>query len=140
MQWIEFNRSNQKINLKKRIKKYDNTIAILCHIKACTPQSADVERSVKADNLFKTTSRNKLNLETENKYMYVYFNMPALEMWDPRDTKAWINEKSRREHTDLLQKSTAKKKSYFKGIFKEADDDDSSDYETSGTERLNSET
>lgn len=97
--------------------KYNCVLTILCRIKACTPQSVDTERSIKANNLFKTA-----NLETENKYMYVYFNMPPLEKWDPRETiVVWINDMTRRNHIDLLQKNTAKKRPYFKGIFFEAD-------------------
>lgn len=89
--------------------KYDCILIILCRIKACTPQSADTERAIKANNLIKTAFRTRLNLDTENKYMYVYFNMPALKKWDPRKAVgAWLNEKSHRNHNDLIQKDTAK--------------------------------
>lgn len=80
MQRVESQRCNQKIDLAK----------------------------VKVDNLFKTASRNRMNLETENKYMYVHFNMPPLESWDPRETlETWLNEKNRREHSELIHKTTA---------------------------------
>ena len=60
--------------------------------------------------------------------MYVYFNMPDLEKWDPRSAiKIWLNDKNRREHTDLLRKDTAKKKAYFKGIFQLATESDYDD-------------
>lgn len=121
-----------KLNLTDQIKrlishddspKYNCVLAILCRIKACTPQAADVERSIKANNLFKTSFRNRLNLSTENKYMYLYYNMPPLELWDPRETiVAWLNNKRRRDHTDLPQKSTFKKRTCFKGIYADAAD------------------
>lgn len=57
----------KKLILLNEKSKYDNVIIILCRIQASTPQSADVERSIKANNLFKTSFRNRLNLETENK-------------------------------------------------------------------------
>lgn len=57
--------------------------------------------------------------------MYVYFNMPPFEHWDPREAIfAWINDKKRREHTNLLQKQTIKNRREFKGIFADVDSDD----------------
>lgn len=115
--------------------KYDSVHAIISRVAACTPQSADTERLIKAANLVKTAFRTSLNLDTENKYMYVYFNMPPLETWNPRGAiTIWLNDKNRREHKDLLQKDTAKKKPYFKGIFQsvtESDDDDDDDEDNS---------
>lgn len=114
----------------ENLSKYKDVITVLCRIKACTPQSADVERLVKANNLLKTSFRNKFILDTENRYMYIYFNMPPLELWDPRKAIiTWLNEKERREHTDLMQKGTVQKQRHFKGIFrvastKSGDDDD----------------
>lgn len=112
--------------------KYDNVLSILCRVNACTPQSADVERAVKANNLFKTAFRNRLNLDTENCYMYIYHNMPPLEMWSPKKAIViWMNAKDRRQHVDLIQKETARNRPYFKGIFKLAenqpDEDDEDD-------------
>lgn len=118
----------KKLILPENASKYGCVLAILCRINACTPQSADTERSIKANNLFKTAFRNRLELETENKYMYVYFNMPPLEEWNPRNAiLTWINAKNRREHIDLIKKETARNRPYFKGIFKgalESDDDE----------------
>lgn len=106
-------------NLSKQIKtllnssdssNYKCVTTILSRINACTPQSADVERLIKANNLLKTAFRAKLNLTTENKYMFVYFNMPSLEKWDPKKAiTIWLNDKQRRVHVDLIQKETAKK-------------------------------
>lgn len=53
--------------------------------------------------------------------MFVYFNMPPMEKWDPKKAiTIWINDKKRREHIDIIQKETAKKQSYFEGIFESA--------------------
>lgn len=118
----------KKLIEPNNLSKFDLVLAILCRIKACTPQSADVERSIKANNLFKTAFRTRFNLDTENKYMYVHFNMPPLETWNPRKAiSIWLNQKQRREHIDLFQKDTALKRPYFQGIFQmaqaESDDD-----------------
>lgn len=50
--------------------------------------------------------------------MYVYYNMPTLEKWNPKKAiNIWLNDKQRREHIDIIQKDSAKKQSYFKGTF-----------------------
>lgn len=118
----------KKLIEPNNLSKYENVATILCRINACTPQSADAERSIKANNLFKTAFRTRLNLETENNYMFVYFNMPCLELWSPREAiLSWLKAKDRREHSNLLHKETAKNQSYYKGIFEmagESDDDE----------------
>lgn len=108
--------------------KYADILTVLCRIKACTPQSADVERLIHANNLLKTSIRNSLLLETENRYMHVYFNMPTLESWNPRNAiTTWFSLNDRREHKDIMLKGTVQKQRHFKGIFEldnEASDDD----------------
>lgn len=121
------------LSLSNQIKKllepensssYKCVTIILSRIYACTPQAADVERSIKANNLFKTAFRNRISLETENKYMFVHFNMPPLEQWDPRKAiLIWLKEKDRREHSNLIEKKTVHQRKYFKGIFESASDD-----------------
>lgn len=115
--------------------KFGCVITVLSRINTCTPQSADVERTIKANNLMKTAFRNRLDLKTENMYLFIYFNMPPLEQWDPKKAIAiWINDKQRREHADLIKKDTAKKQPYFKGIFKLASIDSDSDDELDSNE------
>lgn len=46
---------------------------------ACTPNSADCERLVSANNNLITYSRTNLSNSIENDYLYNHFNMPALE-------------------------------------------------------------
>lgn len=60
--------------------------------------------------------------------MYVYNNMPSLEKWDSTEAIVmWLNDKNRREHTNLMQKGIAQKQSYFKGIFDAASQDEDQD-------------
>lgn len=102
---------------------------------AATPHSADIERSVSANNLLKTALRNKLDITTENKYLFVHFNMPPLSKWSPdKAVINWINKKDRRTHNLIIENEDNKSKNqeYFKGIFEEANDKrtDASDYES----------
>lgn len=111
---------------------YSEIVTVFCRIQSFTPQSADVERLIKANNLIKTAFRTSIAIETENKYLFVYYNMPVLEKWNPRKAiTLWINDKKRREHANLIERDSAKNASYFKGIFSSVGDDD--DDETSET-------
>lgn len=99
-------------------KEYEELIKVIARIHVCSPQSADVERAVKANNLLKTVFRNRLSVETENKYLFVYMNMPALELWNPRPAiVSFIKEKERRQHSNLLDKET-KKNAVLKALLK----------------------
>lgn len=120
----------KKLCEPSNVNRFKSVLEILCRIKACTPQSADTERSIKANNLFKTSSRTTLNLDTENKYMHVYFNMPPLIEWNPRNAIiTWLNEKQRRERVQLFDKDTAKNQRYYKGIFNSAEEGSDDDNE-----------
>lgn len=75
---------------------------------------------ISADNLLKTFSRNSVSLETENKYLYVHFNMPTLELWNPREAiNMWMGDKKRKDHSNVIEKS-AKNAPYYKSIFEDA--------------------
>lgn len=102
-------------------KEYDEITTTLSRIEACTPHSADVERCISANNRVKTPSRNRVSTQTENKYLYIYFNMPVLEKWDPRSAiKAWMDEKKRKDFSKIIQNKSTQAP-YFKGVF-EAED------------------
>lgn len=46
-----------------------------------------------------------------------------MEVWCPRETiLIWLKAKDRRERANLLHKVTAKKQSYYKGIFELAEE------------------
>ena len=121
--------------LKKpeNMSRFESIKTILARLYACTPQSADVDRLIKANNLSKTAFRSKLSIDTENKILYIQFDMPPLEKWDPRKAVLlWLNDKSRRRHLNLVEKDTVQKRKGLKGIFEQAsgviDSDDDDEY------------
>lgn len=100
--------------------QFKNIIIILARIEICTPHSADVERCISSDNLLKSPLRNRMSVDTETKYLYIYHNMPEIEHWNPRSAiVAYLNEKNRRERMDLMQ-GKAVEASYSKGVFSSA--------------------
>lgn len=104
---------------------FDHVSTVFCRIQSCTPQSADVERCVKMNNLLKTSSRSSLSLETENRYLFINYNMPPLKNWNPRKAILfWMREKERRSHQDLLKKETALKQSWYEGVFDNTEEDE----------------
>lgn len=96
---------------------YKDIVIAMSRIHVLTPHSADVERCISANNLIKTPLRNAISIETENKYLYIYFNMPTLENWDPRPAiRMWMNDKSRKDRSDII-KGKSTHAPYFKGVF-----------------------
>lgn len=140
MQFIEISKGDQVAECRgmslndfiKRLTKseevfcnYKELVIVLARINACTPNSADVERCISSNNLMKTNLRSSLSIETELKYLYIHFNMPVLEQWNPRPAiTSWINEKKRRERQITTNPETDRTKfreqRYFKGVFSEA--------------------
>lgn len=58
-----------------------------------------------------------MHVETENEYVFIRFNMPALQNWDPRSAiQIWLNQNKRR-NKDIPK---AKEQERFNGIFMEA--------------------
>lgn len=103
-------------------QNYKELITVLARIAACTPHSADIERSISADHRLKSKLRTNMNLETENKYLYVHYNMPDLADWEPKNAaKLFYEEKTRRERdASSATGSKLREQEYFKGIFPEA--------------------
>lgn len=104
----------------------------MIHVHACiyfAPFSLScvyLHQNAHANNLIKTSKRNSLSIETENKYLYIYFNMPCLQNWDPRSAiKAWLNEKIRRDRSNIIEKK-ATQQPHFKGIFENVIDENDS--------------
>lgn len=101
---------------------YEEMSIVFCRILAATPHSADVERCVHANNLLKTYLRSSFLIENENKYLFVHFNMPALEEWCPKKAAAkWVRMVERRQRNISTSVGKATAQPYFKGIFKKVD-------------------
>lgn len=82
-----------------------------------------------ANNKIKTNSRASLTLPTENKYLYIYFNLSSLHKWNPRRAvKHWITAKERRQVQTSTSTEKSTKKRYLKAVFAEnqceSDDED----------------
>lgn len=101
---------------------YRELITVLARIAACCPNSADVERCISSNNRLKTKLRNRLTVETENKYLFVHHNMPCVQEWNPTAAaNLFVAEKMRRERiTTTAKDSKTRAQRYFKGVFPEA--------------------
>lgn len=107
--------------LPDQIVHFRELATILARIVACTPHSADVERCISANNLLKTSIRSNLAITTENKYLYICFNMPALENWTPeRAITKWMST-TRRQSAKTAETKSSKRQAYFKGVFESCD-------------------
>lgn len=129
MQFKELCRSSdlKKMNIYQLISHlaksgdaFETVLIAYARVAAATPHSADVERSISSNNLMKTNLRSSLDLRTENRYLFIHFNLPALVNWNPRKAVIhWINKKNRREHNITIdnRKRKAIQQRLFKGIF-----------------------
>lgn len=125
-------------------ESFGKVFEVFARIAAATPHSADVERSISANNRLKTNGRSNFDISSENKWLFIHFNMPTLESWNPRKcVLEWINRKQRRHHdltvhasNEGARKTTAQP--YYYGIFEAANSkrtfsqyaDDNSDEES----------
>lgn len=114
----------EKIKALLKAKEYEVVVTVLARIAAAKPHSADVERLISANNILKSAHRCSLDVKTENLYLYVYFNMPTLELWDPRPAIVKFIELKNRRKKDTPK---AKDQDWYGGIFHkrtvEKDDD-----------------
>lgn len=107
----------KKIQALLKTDSYKLVTTVLARIAAAKPHSADVERLISCNNILKSAHRCSLDIKTENLYLYIYYNMPCMELWDPRPAiLKWINNKDRRT------KSTpkAKNQEWYHGIFEKS--------------------
>lgn len=107
-------------HLAKSEVEFETVLIAYARVAAATPHSADVERSISSNNLIKTNLRSSLDLQTENRYLFIHFNLPSLVNWNPRKAVIhWINKKNRREHNVTIDnhKRKATQQRHFKGIF-----------------------
>lgn len=116
------------------MEHYRELIITLARIDACTPHSADTERCISANNLLKTSLRSNLNLETENNYLHVRFNLPTLDKWDPRPSiDSWFQKKERRQNGVSTSKKETIAQKHFHGVFESAGTKDDTDEKADDT-------
>lgn len=89
---------------------------VLARVAVATPHSADVERSISASNRMKTSGRSCFDIKTENLWLFIHFNLPALSDWNPRRAVVeWMNRKDRRiDHRIVEQRN---QKNHFTTFF-----------------------
>ena len=113
----------RKLSLSERFQRFaqsdelPNLKIAFARILAAKPHSADVERLISCSVALKSTGRSRMLLETENLNLYVHYNMPPLDQWDPKPAVlSWMQEREQcvRDHPK------GKQQQYFKGIFSEA--------------------
>lgn len=122
----------KKMNLSKLLlhlvecdstNSYTEIILVLARLVAATPHSADVERSISANNLQKTALKSSIKISTENNFLFIHFNLPPLINWDPRNAvNYWFKAKERRVHNLTVENENrqTKKQSFFKNVFPQA--------------------
>lgn len=94
-------------------KEYPNVCIMLARVSVLKPHSADVERLISINNSFKTSNRTNISLQHKNEILYINYNMPVLEKFDPRPAVELFAETNRRERETPL----AKNQKWFQGIF-----------------------
>lgn len=108
----------QLSKFKESRKNVEELIMVLSRINACTPHSSDVERCISANNNLKTNARSSIQIETENKYIYIHANMPDLTEWNPTAAAVlFVQEKARRHRDVATSMGKAKNQSCGKHIF-----------------------
>ena len=103
-------------NLKRLLQSgfFPNVSVAFARIFAAKPLSDDVERLNSVSTALKLTVHAVMLLETENLNLYVHYNMPTVEEWDPSPAvEIWITSRSRR----YRDRPKGRKQTYFKGIF-----------------------
>jgi len=110
---------SQLVRFLATSNQFHNVTTIMARILVAKPHSADVERLISTSVTLKTTSRNKLTLDSENQYLYIYHNMPTLTEWNPLEAvNVWLQKRKHR----IKETPKAKEQVWYKGIFPEASD------------------
>lgn len=125
LRYTELTLNETILKLSKTAESRENfseLITVLARIAACTPHSSDVERCISSNNRLKTKLRSSLAVETENKYLFIHYNMPDLDNWNPTAAaNLFVTEKARREReTTTAAGGKPREQTYFKGVFSEA--------------------
>lgn len=107
-----------QINDSSRIDFFPEMITVIARIAALTPNSADCGRVISANNNLKTNKRASLLVSTENDYLYIHFNIPPLEKWNPRPAVThYIAELNRRKSHRTVEDERTTQQPYFNHIF-----------------------
>ena len=118
VQQSNLNKSNPKVVLRNvcssSLGEYDELKTTLTRILVCKPHSADWERLVSVYSSLKTSSRNRLQLQTISHYLHVNINILVLSKFDPKPTvHRFINERRRR----VKETPKVDRQSWFKKVF-----------------------
>ena len=112
----------RKLSLRERFQWFaqsdqlPNPKTTFARILAAKPHSADVERLISCSVALKSTSRSRMLLETENLNLYVHYNMPPLDQWNPKPAViCWMNERERRNR-DRPKGSSNISREYFQKL------------------------
>lgn len=69
-----------------------------------------------------------LQIPTENAYLYIHFNMPPLEKWNPRAAvKKYLGDVNRRQSHQTVDTTKTTKQPIFKHIFEDVLDEEVDD-------------
>ena len=86
---------------------YPKMLTIMARILAAKPHPADVERCIRANNLLKTSLRARLDISTENAYLFIHHNLPPTAVWDPKPSVVkWLRSRTGRSNR-RKQKTTS---------------------------------
>ena len=112
----------RKLSLRERFQWFaqsgqlPNPKTTFARILAAKPHSADVERLISCSVALKSTSRSRMLLETENLNLYVHYNVPPLDQWNPKPAViCWMNERERRNR-DRPKGSSNISREYFQKL------------------------
>ena len=93
---------------------FPNVSVAFAEIFTVKPHSADIERLISVSIALKSTGRARMLLETENLNLYVHYNMPTVEEWDPRPAvEIWIAFRSSVTEVGPKDESKHTLKGYF---------------------------
>ena len=113
----------RKLSLRERFQMFvqsdqlPNLKIAFARILAAKPHSADVERLISCSVALKSSGCSLMLLDNKNLNLYVHYNMPPLDQWDPKPAvMSWMNE---RAHC-TRDCPKGKQQQFSKGIFSKA--------------------
>lgn len=93
-----------------------------------TMQQTMQQKSNVSRNNLKTSKRIRLIISTENDYLYIHFNMPSLEKWNPRPAISnYLADVNRRQSFRTVESTKTIQQSYFQHDFESSKDEEEKD-------------